>query len=868
MSENIHQRISPSRRLAAIIFTDIVGYTSLMGKDAAKALELVRISKDIQKPLVEKHNGKWLKEMGDGAMAQFYTALDAVKCAIEIQETARAKFDGKLRIGIHLGDITIENGDVYGDGVNIASRLQAIADPGGIYISESIEKAMRGHAEFRAKYLGEIKLKNVSYEVRTYALQGVGLPVPNLDKEKQLFDRFRAEIYRRGVVPAGAAYFVLSLLLILLVSFVKSWIPLPEWILAALISVLIIGFPIAMYLAWNYERSPEGFIRTTSVQSWRNPYTSSQRKPLTNNLIIIVMALIIVVLYVQPRYFTIIPKDIQIGAGQNIDDKSIAVIPFENLSADENNQYFADGQMEAILNHLTRIAELRVISRTTMMGYSGTSKTLPEIAKELGVRYVLEGSVQKAGEKVRITAQLIDSESDAHLWANSYDRDLTDIFTIHTEIAKSVARELKATITSREQNNIESVPTSDLTAYDYYLKGMDYENRGAEMEDLPFAFQMYQRAVDIDPEFTLAWVGLASTSRKIYWFYYDRSEENLEQTKEYLDKAISLDPDLMEVLHETGSYYYHCKLDYQRALDILLKLKSEYPKSERVHATISYVYRRMGQLQKALSYAEHAISLNPSEYNHWSTTGQILNILGKYSEAEEYVKRSMDLNPSFTINYIVLTGIYLNMGEVNKARLLIKDYRHIDHNRLYANRVKIELFDRNYEEAINILENSPFEAEDNQSSFMPKFLQLGLIYYIKSEKALARIHFEEARKVLEDKLKVLPDDSRIYSSLGIAFAGLGMNEEAINASKKALELMNISIDAMRGRIREWDFARTLMMVGEYEEAIKKIDFLLDQYGNISVEQIKIDPFWDPLRDMDTFKELLANPKYQVIRENI
>ena len=171
-----------TRQLAAIMFTDIVGYTALMGKDSQKALELVRISKEIQKPLVEKYNGKWIKEMGDGVLAQFNTALDAVNCAIEIQKSARAELDAKLRIGIHSGDITIEDDDVYGDGVNVASRLESIADPGGIYISDAILKAIQGQSDVQTKYLGEISLKNVAYEVRTYAIQGVGLPVPDIRK--------------------------------------------------------------------------------------------------------------------------------------------------------------------------------------------------------------------------------------------------------------------------------------------------------------------------------------------------------------------------------------------------------------------------------------------------------------------------------------------------------------------------------------------------------------------------------------------------------------------------------------------------------------------------------------------------------------
>ena len=205
-----------TRQLAAIMFTDIVGYTALMGKDSNKALELIRISKEIQKPLVEKHNGKWLKEMGDGAMAQFSTALDAVNCSIEIQKTARGELDAKLRIGIHLGDVTVEEDDVHGDGVNVASRLESIADAGGIYVSDAIEKAIKGQSDVQAKYLGEVKLKNVAYGVRTYALQGVGLPVPEVKDEKELSGHFIAELQRRGVLRAGIVYLGVALILILL----------------------------------------------------------------------------------------------------------------------------------------------------------------------------------------------------------------------------------------------------------------------------------------------------------------------------------------------------------------------------------------------------------------------------------------------------------------------------------------------------------------------------------------------------------------------------------------------------------------------------------------------------------------------------
>ena len=333
-----------TRQLAAIMFTDIVGYTSLMGKDSAKALELIRVSKEIQKPLVEKHNGKWLKEMGDGSLSSFGSALDAVICSIEIQKSARAELDGKLRIGIHLGDVKVEEDDVYGDGVNVASRLESIAEPGGVYISESIEKAIKGQTDVQAKYLGEIKLKNVAYGVRTYALQGVGMPVPDVKGEKELSGRFWAELQRRSVLRVALTYIIVSWLLLQIGNMAFPVLGFSSVAITALSSMVVFGFPVAIFLAWNYERSPEGFVRTTSQASWQNPYTASQRKPLTSKFIIVGLVVVITVMYLYPKYFAE-------KGNRNLDiDKSIAVIPFDNLSDDKEQQYFADGVMEDILH--------------------------------------------------------------------------------------------------------------------------------------------------------------------------------------------------------------------------------------------------------------------------------------------------------------------------------------------------------------------------------------------------------------------------------------------------------------------------------------------------------------------------------------
>jgi len=784
-----------TRQLAAIMFTDIEGYTALMQQDEKKGIETRKRHREVFNRITGKYRGKILQYYGDGTLSIFGSAIDAVECGIEMQLEFLIDPKVPVRIGIHTGDVVFSEDDIIGDGVNVASRVESLAISGAVFISDKVYDEIKNQPKLQTLSMGYFEFKNVERPMEIYALANPGLTVP---EREQIRGKTKITAQKKTSPGEGDSKIIIKTGVVML-------------------GILLVGYLLYLF---------------------------------------------------GPTINEILQRAIKTElTGVQVLDKSIAVLPFENLSADEENQYFADGQTEAILNHLTKIAELRVISRTTMMGYSGTTKSVPEIAQELGVRYVLGGSVQKSGQKVRINAQLIDSDLDKHLWSENFDRELTDIFAIQTEIAQSVAQELRATITSREQTIIESVPTSDLTAYDFYLKGMDYQWRSRGQEDYRYAVQMFEQAVEIDPNFTLAWVGLASASRQIYWFHYDRSDEHLAQTKQYLDKAIALDPDLIEVQIETGKYYYHCQLNYPKALQILEKLKSDYPKNDQLHLWAGAVYRRMGQFQKAFEYMDRAISLNPSNWEHWYDAGGTLTVQGRYTQAEDYLKTGIDLNPSAAYSYLQLALVHLATGEVDKARVLLVNNQNIDHPLMYMLRSNAELMDRNYQEAISILESSPHKVMATPYVYTTKPLQLGLIYYVMSNRELANAYFQEARQVLEDKLSESPDDSRLYSSLGIVYAGLGKTEEAMAANHKALAIINISVDAWRGFFRELDMARILLMIGDYGEAIAKLEFLLQQNRFISVELLRKDPFWDPLRELDAFKALIENPKYQINLEN-
>jgi len=655
--------MSQSRQLAAIMFTDIVGYTALMGENSEKALGLVRISKEIQKPLVEKHNGKWLKEMGDGAMAQFNTALDAVNCSIEIQKLARAELDAKLRIGIHLGDVTMEKDDVYGDGVNVASRLESIADPGGIYISDSIQKAIQGQTEIQARYLGEVKLKNVAYGVRTYALQGIGLPVPEVKEDQQLRGHFLAELQRRGVLRAGVTYVLLSLLLILLLPYAESLINLPHWSSSGLLYAFIIGFPIAMYLAWNYEHSPEGFVKTTSPESWQNPLKVSQRKPFTGNFIIIGLLAVLIGVIVYPRLSS--SKTQKMEAIQ-IDNKSIAVIPFINMSDDPSQEYFSDGMMEEILNHLVKIEDLQVTSRTSVMQYKGTTKTIGEIAKELRVATILEGSVRKAGNRVRITVQLIDGRTDKHLWSETFDKDLDDIFAIQSEVAQKVASTLQAKVHPEIRMSIERHPTFSTEAYDLYLESKT--RRFAGSEDQSKAILLLEKAIDIDPKFADAYAELGSIKS---WFgfvgggHVADPKEALDTSIYYNNKALELDPYNPSAHGYLADALLWYGWDFENA-------GKEYELQSQLDAistgTIDFLITS-GQFEKAVEKSSTFVQTNPTSSGAWRMKILSLYFNGQHDESLQTIASvpypEEGLVPMETARVFLYLGIYKKAIEIS-----------------------------------------------------------------------------------------------------------------------------------------------------------------------------------------------------------
>ena len=682
--------MSETRQLAAIMFTDIVGYTALMASDDAKAMQLIRRNREIQKPAIEKHGGTWLKEMGDGIMASFQTASDAIYCAMEIQKQMIVEQDIKLRIGIHLGEITVENGDIFGDGVNIASRLETIAEPGGIYISEAVQKAIRSKSDIKTAYLGELELKNVGYPVKTFAVRGEDLPRPKRIEEKNLSRRFIAEIVRRGVLRAGLVYLAMAFILYLLLRFLVQ----STMLSAILYGLLIAGFPISMLLAWRYEKSPKGFIRVTSREAWENPYSESNKKPFTGNLFILVLLFIIVFLLTYPMIINGTKDDSRIN-------RSLAILPFDDMSPQKDQQYFSDGVMDEILTRLSKINDLRLISRTTMENYRETNKAVTHIAKELNVGYVLEGSVQKIEDKVRVIVQLINGEDDSHVWSESYMRNIKDIFQIQTEIATTIANELNIQLGSYQKDQLAMEPTSNLSAYDYYLRAGSIDLIDEEQTNR--AISLYKQAINLDPRFALAYTNLAGIqklkrtygeSREIWYdssllmiekalelepelaeVYYERAElyredDNWELAEKDLARVIQLDPNNVDALSRLGTRKIS-QGDLEEGVRLVLEAWSRQTIDDledfNAINSIAVRYYRIGKIDSAFSIIERSLELNPRQADLLTNLAGAATTMGYLEKSNDYYGRILVLNPE---DYFAMRELARNLtwlGEYEEA---------------------------------------------------------------------------------------------------------------------------------------------------------------------------------------------------------
>ncbi|MCH7596421.1 MAG: hypothetical protein IID35_07665, partial [Planctomycetes bacterium] len=528
------------------------------------------------------------------------------------------------------------------------------------------------------------------------------------------------------------------------------------------------------------------------------------------------------------------------------------------------DEYFADGISDEIRSRLAAVRKLGVISRSSAFQYKDTDKTNRQIGAELGVDYLIDGTIRwdKRGGgagRVRITPELIRISDDMSLWSQPYNRVLEDIFEVQSDIAGQVIKQLKITLLEPERQAIDVKPTENSDAYHAYLRGLDYAGRpDSSKEDLSFAVQMFKRAVSIDPDFAIAYAELSMVQSLIHHLGYDRTEVRAAKAKSAVERALELQPDLPETHLSLGYYHYYCYREYGRALEALAIAEKGLPNDARILLGVGAIRRRQGRLAEALDNMKRASVLSPIDANLAHNIAQNYSMLRRYPDAERWCDRSISMAPNQVVAYERKALIHwLWHGNVEKGRIVLEEKPRINTPRSIFYWFQQELFERNYQAALDRLASTPGESLEYQFWFIPKSQLAGLVYRLMGESERSREAYETARILLEEEIEKRAEDHRVRSSLGIVYAGLGRKEDAIREGKRGVELFPVSRDALIGPYRVEDLAFIYTLVGDYDAALDRLEYLLSiPSETMSVPMLRLDPRWDPLRDHPRYKELL------------
>jgi adenylate cyclase len=663
------------RKLTAILSADAVGYSRLMGDDEEATVRTLTSYREVLATLIQQHNGRVLDSPGDNLLAEFVSVVDAVQCAVAVQKEIKARNDEipetrrmQFRIGINLGDVIQEEERIYGDGVNIAARLEGLAEPGGICVSRTVFDQIESKLPYGYDFIGDQTVKNIARPVGAYRI----LMDPRVTVSGKPPDKKPAAIRRTPILLGAVAVLVLAV--------------------AAGI--------------WQFYVRP--MVKPASTEETAFPLPGK---------------------------------------------RSIAVLPFVNMSGDPDQEYFSDGMTEEIITKLSMNRGIAVIARNSTFFYKGKRVKIRQIAQELGARYVVEGSVRKAGNMVRITAQLIDAATESHLWAKTYDSEFKDIFSLQDEIAQQIVAALNIKSREAEQARAWRVPTENLTAYDSLLRGLSHFFR-LTVEENAKAEAMFERAIELDSGYARAYVCLGYAHLMDYAFGSNRDPRTLEQVSEFARKAISLDDS-----------------------------------SSLAHVLLADVYRTKGQFEQAISQAERALSLNPNDPSAYLSMGNILNAVGRSEEAVEAIKKAMNLDPHRAVYYNTdLARAYQNLGRYKEAIASLKAalarnpnwppaYFDLAMNYCMAWGITQDQEPLMLDRALEIAKK--LVAIDDSS--LSGHFALSLINLYKKQ-------FEKALVEAENLIALAPENADSYALLAVIRNSVGRPGEAIAMVEKAMEL--------------------------------------------------------------------------------
>jgi len=606
-------------------------------------------------------------------------------------------------------------------------------------------------------------------------------------------------------------------------------------------------------------------IGTTEIENAQKTI-ASEREP---KLIFRKRWLMIAALFIVMKVVGItIPQMTREGPLAPPGDRMLVVLPFDNLGPPEDS-YFVDGITDEITSRLSALDGVEVISRTSAARYKETNKTTRQIGDELGVDYMLEGSVRwdrtnGGNGRVRVTTQLVRVSDDTHLWANSYDRVIGDVFSVQSEIAEEVAKKLDLTVLAPDRKALYAKPTEDLEAYDFYLRAKKHEYKGWLNQDsnqFNRALELLEKATERDPNFALAYVLSSEIHTRMYHFGTDRSNERLTKARLAVDKALLLQPDLPDAKIALATYYYRGHLDYERAAEIFESVRKAHPNLSP--ALLGYIQRRQGKWEQSLTTLEVAAKLDPRSPQLAYEIGITYLSIRKYRKAAEWFDRALSIDANRLTPLLGKISIsVLSKGTLEEARAQIAALP--PHPLTDYMEITISMLAQDYQGVLDKLSSLTYDTFREQHFYFHKDLTYAAVYHALNDFALMRKHADSARAFIEELVVQNPGDTRFRAALGLAYAYLDRREEAIQEGERVVDLHSVTKDAAQGPIYVLNLARIYMIVGEYEKAVEQLEYLLSipsceyLWQVVTEPLLRVDPMWDSLRTQPRFQSLVED----------
>ena len=667
-----------------------------------------------------------------------------------------------------------------------------------------------------------------------------------------------AELKRRNVYKVAVAYIVAGWAVAQGIAQVLPVFEIPNSVIRLIVFIIIIGFPFALILAWAFEITPEGVKRTAEADAMPR---STRPRNRTWLYVVVVGAAISVALFFLGRY----------TAGNRAispnDGKSIAVLPFASLSENKNDAYFAEGVQDQILTNLAKVADLKVISHTSVRQYkTGTERNMREIGRQLGVAYIMEGSVRRARDRLRINAELIDARTDAHVWAETYDRTAADLFAIQSELAQSIVTQLKARLSPRQKVEIEERPTQDLDAFELYVQAKaivdSYINATDVRAALLQALKSLDEAIQRDPNFVSAYCYKARANSLLFFFDLDPTPDRISLAEAALNNALRLRPDSAEAHFARGDYYFRCLRDYNRAQEELAIARPGLPNSTPFFILSGYINRRRNHFGEAERDFSTAFALDPRNPNAYNLLADTYVLERRFPEAVHVYDNVLAAGEQTPIvGFRRASSILWRTGDTGPFRDILTKFPDMEFaGGQTPSRVWMAMLDGNYAEAERVLIASPRQdfQDIDFSFYFPKSWYTAMVARAKGDSAGAMAAFRECREILAQRLIVKPEHARTIAVLAQVDAGLGQKDLAIREAQHAIDLIPVSKDIYDGALVLEGLAQVYTWSGDRDRALELLQKLLTIPGYTNYGRLKLHPLWSPLRGDPRFEKIVTS----------